>query len=105
MLSFYVLGLQLTSPRGQTWCIAPHLASLPSAEGGYETPLGWFGVKWASGKGAWDANISTPQGTSGVLQLPINGTVLVDGLMTEPDESGIVSLGGGNHTITVQADS
>ena len=101
-LSFYVLGVQLTSPQGQTWSIAPHTAGLPSAEGGYETPLGWFGVKWASTESGWNATISTPEGTIGSLRPPVNGTVVVDGETGEQSASGVVQLSGGEHTVYVQ---
>ncbi|TFY58443.1 hypothetical protein EVJ58_g6418 [Rhodofomes roseus] len=60
VLSFYVLGLQITGPQGQTWAVAPHTAGLPYAEGGYETPLGWFGVRWSLGEGWWNATVSPP---------------------------------------------
>ena len=103
-LSFYVLGLQLTSPQGQTWSIAPHTAGLPSAEGGYETPLGWFGVKWALDAGGWNATVSTPKGTSGSLRPPINGTIVVDGEKEEPNTSGVVQLSGGEHTVSVRTE-
>ena len=102
-LSFYILGLQLTSPQGQTWSIAPHTTGLPSAEGGYETSLGWFGVRWTLDDGAWNATISTPEGTSGTLRPPINGTVTVDGQTEEPGSPGLLQLSGGEHTVTVQA--
>ena len=102
-LSFYVLGLQITSPQGQTWLFAPKTAGLPSAEGGYETPLGWFGVKWVSDEGAWNATISTPEGTSGALHPPINGTVSVDGHTEKLGSSSLLHLSGGEHTVTVQA--
>ena len=102
-LSFYVLGLQRTSPQGQTWSIAPHTAGLPSAEGGYETPLGWFGVKWVSTESGWNVTVSTPEGTSGSLRLPINGTITVDGETDVPNVSGVVRLSGGEHTVSVQA--
>ncbi|KAF9019279.1 glycoside hydrolase family 78 protein [Hymenopellis radicata] len=55
-LTFHVVGLTLTSPQGATWAIAPIPSGLDSAEGGFETGLGWFGVKWnvtASGSSRW----------------------------------------------------
>ena len=102
-LSFYVLGLQLVSPQGKAWSIAPHTADLPYAEGGYETPLGWFGVKWALCDGGWTATISTPEGTSGSLRPPINGTIVVDGTTEESDSYGTIQLSGGEHIVSVQA--
>ena len=49
-LTYYVLGLTVTSPQGRTWQVAPHLSGLEAAEGGFTTPLGWFGVKWRTRK-------------------------------------------------------
>ena len=98
-----MLGLQLTSPQGQTWSIAPHTAGLPSAEGGYETPLGWFGVAWTSTESLWNATITTPEGTSGSLRPPIDGTVVVDGKTEELDASGVLQLSGGEHAVSVRA--
>jgi hypothetical protein len=45
-LTFYVLGLTPITPQGQTWSVAPHLSGLFGAQGGFQTPLGWFGVNW-----------------------------------------------------------
>ncbi|KAH9930196.1 Six-hairpin glycosidase [Fomitopsis serialis] len=103
-LSFYVLGLQVTAPQGRTWAIAPHTAGLPYAEGGYETPLGWFGIKWAldSEEGWWNATVSTPEGTRGSLKPPVNGTVSVDGEAAEVDGFGVLQLSGGSHVVIVQ---
>ncbi|PCH42961.1 glycoside hydrolase family 78 protein [Wolfiporia cocos MD-104 SS10] len=100
-LTFYVLGLTVTSPQGQTWSIAPHTSGLPSAQGGFETALGWFGVDWASSTDAFSMSISTPTGTSGVVVLPINGTVTVDGSVRQVNST--VQLEGGNHTVIVRA--
>ncbi|KAF5385994.1 hypothetical protein D9615_002248 [Tricholomella constricta] len=36
-LTFFVLGLKLTSPQGATWSIEPVLSGLEAAEGGFET--------------------------------------------------------------------
>ncbi|KZT68695.1 glycoside hydrolase family 78 protein [Daedalea quercina L-15889] len=101
-LSFYVLGLQLTAPQGETWSVAPQTAGLPYAEGGYKTPLGWFGVSWASDGGLWNVSVSTPDGTSGIVRPPVAGTVSVDGETAELDASGSLPLSGGNHTVSVQ---
>lgn len=45
-LTNYVLGLDVVAPRGSVWVVRPMLSGLHAAEGGFETPLGWFGVKW-----------------------------------------------------------
>ncbi|KAH7922494.1 glycoside hydrolase family 78 protein [Leucogyrophana mollusca] len=105
-LTYYVLGLTVTSPQGQTWSIAPHLSGLSSAEGGFETPLGSFLVSWRTGSQTFTLNISVPEGTSGIVQLPQSGAITVDNEpQTSPANSAIppsLSLGGGNHTIIVQ---
>ncbi|KZT00384.1 glycoside hydrolase family 78 protein [Laetiporus sulphureus 93-53] len=102
-LTFYVLGLTVTSPQGQTWSVAPHTSGLPAAQGGFSTPLGWFGVDWTSSADSFNVSISTPEGTSGAVSLPMNGTIIVDGAMVAEDGSSPLSVTGGNHTITVQS--
>lgn len=71
-LTFYVLGLTITSPRGKTWAVAPHTGTgLPAAEGGFETPLGWYGVKWSILKnGSLSLQIDAPIGTTGMFKIP-----------------------------------
>ncbi|KAJ6603318.1 glycoside hydrolase family 78 protein [Mycena vulgaris] len=67
-LTIYVLGLS------RTWLMSPRLAGLPSAEGGFETALGWFGASWnVSTSGATitlTVDIDVPSGTSGVFEIP-----------------------------------
>ncbi|KZT65106.1 glycoside hydrolase family 78 protein [Daedalea quercina L-15889] len=104
-LSFYVLGLQVTSPQGQTWSVAPHTAGLPGAEGGYETPLGWFGVNWVSKDGWFNITIDTPEGTRGSVLLPLCGETTLDGAETQADSSGTLQLSGGSHTLSVHVPS
>ncbi|KAH9919649.1 Six-hairpin glycosidase [Fomitopsis serialis] len=101
-LTFYVLGLQVTSPQGQTWSVAPHTSGLPCAEGGFETPLGWFGVDWASKEGWFNITIDTPEGTSGSVRLPYSGSTTLDGAKAEVDSSGTLELTGGSHTVAVR---
>ncbi|KAH7903102.1 Six-hairpin glycosidase-like protein [Hygrophoropsis aurantiaca] len=95
-LSFYLIGLQVTSPKGATWRVAPVLSGLTAAEGGYETPLGWFGVKWSLENDVFTITISTPEGTSGTVTLPGSGDVQVDGQTAGNSE---MTLSGGNHTL------
>ncbi|KAJ7643589.1 glycoside hydrolase family 78 protein [Roridomyces roridus] len=97
-LSFYVLGIQLTSVQGATWAIAPVLSGLPSAEGGIETGLGFFGIKWTAGN-TLTMDIQTPEGTQGVVTLPGNGPITVNKKI-QPTSSNSVELKGGNFTIT-----
>jgi hypothetical protein len=74
-LTFYVLGLRVTSPQGQTWSVVPHLSGLPGAEGGFTTPLGWYGVQWSMDGIYFKLNITVPTGTSGEIFWPVSGQV------------------------------
>lgn len=104
-LTFYVLGLSVTSPKGKIWSFAPHLSGLSGAEGGFETPLGWYGAKWALSKGTFIVQLSVPAGTTGVVVLPVQGKVVVDGkTVAQKDPAGKLELEGGQHTISVQTD-
>lgn len=96
-MTFHILGIGITSPLGQTWSITPVLSGLQSAEGGLETGLGWFGVKWNVDHDVLTVQISTPKGTSGTVELPGTGQVTVDGEV----RAGIkVELNGGDHVLT-----
>ncbi|KAH9837900.1 Six-hairpin glycosidase [Rhodofomes roseus] len=101
-LTFYVLGLQVTSPQGKTWSVAPHTSGLPCAEGGFETPLGWFGVNWTSKDGWFNITIETPERTSGSLRLPYPGSTTINGAEAYVDSSEVLQLAGGSHTVVVQ---
>ncbi|THH04410.1 hypothetical protein EW145_g5548 [Phellinidium pouzarii] len=100
-LTFYVLGLQVTSPRGATWALSPHFSGLNAAEGGFTTPLGWFGVSWEVKDNAIISMVvSTPVGTQGTVTIPgIETGLQVDGGTTQ--HGWPVSVSGGSHTITV----
>ncbi|KAH8112125.1 Six-hairpin glycosidase [Phellopilus nigrolimitatus] len=101
-LTFYVLGLQITSPMGQDWTLAPHISGLPAAEGGFETPLGWFGAKWwLSGKNI-TITVDTPDGTRGSVTVPVGKTIKLDGKLVARSLSSAstIAVSGGNHTIT-----
>ena len=95
-LSFHVLGLQITTPLGATWSLKPVLSGLSAAEGGFETGLGWFGVKWSVAKGTLTVVVTAPDGTSGVVGLPGHGAIKVDGRSVG---SGTVTVTGGKHTL------
>jgi hypothetical protein len=100
-----VLGLDVTSPKGQTWSIAPHIGGgLPSAEGGFETPLGWYGVQWKLGSNTLTANITTPTGTSGKFRVPKGyaGVLTVDNTFPASVKEGQEwSLAGGRHNLSL----
>ena len=97
-----MLGLTVTSPQGRTWAVAPHTAGLPGAQGGYSTPLGWFGVRWATAGGWCNVTIETPEGTSGSVRLPYAGDVVVDGVEAQVEPSGTLQLSGGSHAVSVR---
>ncbi len=99
-MTFYILGLTITTPEGQTWSVAPHLSGLNAAEGGFETSLGWFGVKWASNRQTFELNITAPTGTTGNVKLPVTGTVRLNGKKISAP-GGEVSLDGGNQSFSV----
>ncbi|KAI0826506.1 Six-hairpin glycosidase [Trametes gibbosa] len=100
-LTYYVLGLTVTSPQGRTWSVAPHTSGLHAAEGGFTTPLGWFGVKWSLEKRAFALDIDMPEGTSGTIQLPFAGRAVVNGRATQVGEAKTLQLDGGKHVVLV----
>ncbi|KAG6911144.1 hypothetical protein DXG01_003884 [Tephrocybe rancida] len=97
-LTFFVLGLTLTSAQGATWNIAPVLSGLEAAEGGFETGLGWFGVKWSIRANVFNLELDVPKGTKGTVQLPGTGQVQVDGDVLASGAR-VMDVRGGKHTI------
>lgn len=116
-LTFFVLGLTVTAPKGLAWSVAPHIdGGLPAAEGGFSTALGWFGVKWKlststrEGKKThvFTLKITTPKGTNGTFVLPpMQGNVssiTIDGKkLSASTASGDVAVDGGTRNIVVVA--
>ncbi|KAI0338612.1 Six-hairpin glycosidase [Trametopsis cervina] len=102
-LTFYVLGLQVTSPQGQTWTLQPHTSGLSRAEGGFETPLGWYGVQWeiTERNSTLRITVDTPSGTTGTLVVPSGKTTEADGQTMDGSNTSMILLGG-KHSITVQ---
>lgn len=100
-LTYYVLGLTVTSPQGRTWQVAPHLSALDAAEGGFTTPLGWFGVKWSSQKRVFTLDIDIPEGTTGVVKVPVAGRATVNGKAQVVSRGDALQLAGGKHIISV----
>lgn len=99
-LTFYLVGLRPTGPQGQTWKAAPQLSSLPAAQGSFETTLGTFGASWTfNNDTGFNLTLSTPEGTQGVVVLPVEGSVTVDG--QTQGKVGTLTLGGGEHTVVV----
>lgn len=68
-LTNYVLGLQVVSPGGADWILAPQFGDLTFAEGGFTTPLGKFSAKWSLITGGYEISFDTPVGTTGKLVL------------------------------------
>jgi hypothetical protein len=101
-LTFYVLGLQVTSAKGQTWSLQPHTSGLSHAEGGFETPLGWYGISWETNKqnSTLRINVETPEGTTGTLLLPSALKVVIDGQMQRA-VGGQITVKGGSHVVSV----
>ncbi|CAK5271688.1 unnamed protein product [Mycena citricolor] len=103
-LTIYVLGLSVTKVQGSEWSFAPSLAGLPAAEGGFETPLGWFGAKWTWNGKKFSAQLDVPAGTTGLVVLPsevAGGSVQVDGKRAPAFEGPHFTLAGGKHKISV----
>ncbi|KAL0948872.1 hypothetical protein HGRIS_008991 [Hohenbuehelia grisea] len=103
-LTFFVAGITVTSPQGATWAVAPVLSGLDAAEGGFETPLGRFDVKWVVKNRRFTLNIRTPKGTSGTVILPGTGAVKVDDKAQASRASASLQLGGGEHVVTQDMD-
>ncbi|KAE9398819.1 Six-hairpin glycosidase [Gymnopus androsaceus JB14] len=101
-LIFFVVGLTVTSPQGDTWSVAPTLSGLSAAEGGFETGLGWFGANWTlTDNTTFTLTIDTPSGTNGTVTLPAAGEVEVDGVDTTVNGTQL-DLAGGSHVIILQ---
>ena len=83
--------------------MAPQTGGLPAAEGGFKTPLGWFGVSWTNDEdaGRFELNVTSPEGTVGTVIPPVDGEVTVDGEAVD-EEGGIQVQGGAMHTVIAQ---
>ncbi|KAG7443773.1 uncharacterized protein BT62DRAFT_1008852 [Guyanagaster necrorhizus] len=98
-LTLYVMGLSL---RGATWSVSPLInGGLPGAEGGFETLLGWFGMKWALKDNQFFMEISTPKGTNDQVKLLRNGSVVVDEEAVDVGADGEIALTGGKHGVVI----
>ncbi|KAG6827253.1 hypothetical protein H0H92_012614 [Tricholoma furcatifolium] len=106
-LTYYVLGLTVTSPQGADWSLAPHVVDtgLSDVQGGFETPLGWFGAHWVwSEFSGFQVQVNAPKGTSGVFVVPqgISGTLVVGGANKGQVAQGqSIALEGGEYTVSV----
>ncbi|KAG7094575.1 hypothetical protein E1B28_005402 [Marasmius oreades] len=115
-LTTYVLGLSVTQPMGKTWVVGPvfvkGVGESGGVKGGFETPLGSFGVtlQWTLDEDrenvvGVEANIMTPGGTSGEFVVPsvFSGagvTVSVDGKVVS-STNGRLALTGEQHDVKV----
>lgn len=102
VLSFYVAGLHLESPGGQTWRIEPQVGNLAMVEAGFESGLGKFAVSVLAEKGVVTGlSFSTPTGTNGSVVLEgTKGFLRSDSGITAALVDGKCSgLDGGNWTL------
>ena len=88
--------------------MAPHTAGLAAAEGGFETPLGWFGVRWALAKTAGSRRVfilelQSPRGTTGTVLLPFGGQATVDGKVAAVPSDQLLQIDGGTHVISAKS--
>ncbi|TBU60063.1 hypothetical protein BD310DRAFT_976199 [Dichomitus squalens] len=104
----YVGGIQLVSAAGATWAIVPQVGDLTHVDAGFSTTLGRVSSKWFANGTVFGIDISTPQGTTGTVGVPLPGnytTATVSsadggGGFVRADESGrywITDLAGGDH--------
>lgn len=79
-----ILGLDVTGPAGSNWTLSPQPGDLTHMQGGFTTPLGKFSAKYATsvtkaGQTKIKVTWSVPEGTMGVVTLPVNSTGSVAG--------------------------
>ena len=89
-LTEFIVGLSVTSPAGRSWKLKPQFGNLRNAEAGFMTRLGRFRAKWVRSVeelGAYSVGFETPEGSKGVVMLPVRGEgkgdvkVVVNGVM------------------------
>ncbi|PIL35419.1 hypothetical protein GSI_02146 [Ganoderma sinense ZZ0214-1] len=111
-LTTYVGGIQLLSGAGATWAIVPQVGDLTRVDAGFSTSLGGFSSKWSTNGTVFRLEISTPEGTTGIVGLPLPGNHTsatltgtdLEGVTVTVDESGrywIEDSAGGDLEITV----
>lgn len=102
-LTEYVLGLSITSLAGATWQLAPQFGDLQHVEGGFTTSLGKYSAAWTvEDDGGYVLDYSAPEGTSGVLVLPVSSQggryrIAVDGQVMMANFSQSQSVETGNN--------
>lgn len=79
-LSEFMLGLRLTKPGGEEWLLKPaSFDELKSVQAGYTTLLGKFSAKFEVGENEVAVEWNTPEGTTGVIELPGQEPEVVEG--------------------------
>ncbi|GAA4685584.1 hypothetical protein GCM10025780_35010 [Frondihabitans cladoniiphilus] len=114
-----LLGAAPTGVGFSTWTIAPHPGSVSWARGTLPTPHGDLALTWkrANSGGGFSLSVTSPQGTTGVVSIPVSGAhpvVTLDGLTVYDGSKGvshnasrsgdrvsIPSIAAGSHTVTV----
>ncbi|KAI0887940.1 glycoside hydrolase family 78 protein [Annulohypoxylon maeteangense] len=109
-LTEYIVGLSVTNPAGSSWQIAPQFGDLTHAEGGFTTSLGKYSTSWTVDDNGYTLNYTVPQGTTGVLLLPVskNGAqykLTMDGEVITADSEKIVNAAGNRQLYTVVGTS
>ncbi|KAI1796973.1 Six-hairpin glycosidase [Ganoderma leucocontextum] len=111
-LTTYIGGIHLLSEAGATWAIVPQVGDLTDVDSGFSTSLGGFSSKWATNGTVFSLELSTPEGTTGTVGLPLPGnstsaTLAATGRkgdVVHADESGrywVNGLAGGDHEFVV----
>ncbi|KAI1848837.1 hypothetical protein JX266_005265 [Neoarthrinium moseri] len=114
-LTNFVLGLTVTGLAGSEWTLMPQFGNLTFAEGGFSTSLGKFQAAWntAQGNDGYNVTVSTPEGTSGTVLLPLLNNTTEARVMFDGEASTwtagtvgklrgyVKGVGGGNHTFIV----
>ncbi|KAG9249067.1 glycoside hydrolase family 78 protein [Calycina marina] len=87
-LTTYIVGLQISSPGGSTWTLAPQFGDLTRAEAGFTTPKGKFTARWKLIPNGYEMSWDFPGGTVGTIVMPTLGN-------SEPKISGSVTAAPG----------
>jgi hypothetical protein len=79
------------------------MAGLSAAEGGFTTPLGWFGTKWTASKKVFKLDIDVPQGTLGIITWPVSGRTTVEGKKVMVKKGDTFEISGGKKSFEVKS--
>lgn len=78
-LTNFVVGLDVTTPLGRNWTLAPQTGNLTFAEAGFTTGLGKFQAKWLKGKtGDFYLTWNMPNASSGAVTLSTSDAAKVN---------------------------